>query len=241
MSQDRDEPEKKTYGDDDVGEIDRQETMKSRLETEDDYTEESLYSLICLTIRSILSPDSKSDDASPSLLQRIKNSVAKNGPKLREASVRTSQEILQWSRGGNSLRALLVITMGTLLLMTTMACLVFTLFFVAATVNAIIVSLLVSLAVAGGFLALFFFSLTAIYIGALSVVVFFISTATISAVVSVLIASGWIGFFYVVWLGTRGSYRLVKQSVSVMGSAVSGNGFSRLRQQEHEVNIESST
>ncbi|CAL5331947.1 unnamed protein product [Camellia sinensis] len=46
---------------------------------------------------------------------------------------------------------------------------VFMLFFLAAAVNAIIISLLVSLAAAGGFLGLFFACVTTIYIGALSV------------------------------------------------------------------------
>jgi len=64
------------------------------------------------------------------------------------------------------------------------------LFFLAATFNAIVISLLMSLAAAGGFLALFFAFLTAIYIGALSVAVFVISTATISATVAVLIVTG---------------------------------------------------
>ncbi|KAF2570262.1 hypothetical protein F2Q70_00006026 [Brassica cretica] len=150
------------------------------------------------------------------------------GVYLLKASRKTSREILRWTRQGSPLRALLVITMGTIALLTTMALVVFALFFVAATANAIIISLLVSLAVAGGFLALFFLSLTAIYIGALSVAAFVISTATVSAVVCVLIASGWIGFFYAVWLGARGTLRLVKQ---VMGLAISGNGFNR------EVNI----
>lgn len=80
--------------------------------------------------------------------------------------------------------------MGTIGLVTTMALVVFALFFVAATFNAIIISLLVSLAAAGGFLALFFLSLAGIYIGALSVAAFVVSTVTISAVVSVLFASG---------------------------------------------------
>lgn len=80
--------------------------------------------------------------------------------------------------------------MGTIALLTTMALVVFTLFFVAATANAIIISLLFSLAVAGGFLSIFFLSLTATYIGALSVSAFVISTATVSAVVSILFASG---------------------------------------------------
>ncbi|KAL1213067.1 hypothetical protein V5N11_001071 [Cardamine amara subsp. amara] len=232
MAQDHDETEKKTYadvvgGDDDVGEILNGGTMNGQLkpdykDKEEDEDSNSLYSLICLTIGSILFPDSKTGDtSSSSLLQRIRNSVAENGPKLRKASRRTGNEILLWTRGGSPLRSLLVITIGTIVLLTTMALVVFTLFFVAATANAIIVSLLISLAVAGGFLALFFLCLTGIYIGALSVAAFFISTATISAVVCILIASGWIGFFYVVWLGTRGSVRLAKQSVSVVGSAIS--------------------
>jgi hypothetical protein len=64
------------------------------------------------------------------------------------------------------------------------------LFFVAATFNAIVISLLVSLAAAGGFLALFFTCVTFIYIGALSVAAFVISSATISAIIAALIATG---------------------------------------------------
>ncbi|CAL9230536.1 unnamed protein product [Arabidopsis halleri] len=249
MTQDHDETENKTYADvvggDDVGEIVNGGTKNGyrkpdSVEKEEDEDLRSLYSLICLTIGSILFPDSKTGDASPSFLERVRNSVTENGPKLREASERTGREILLWTRRGSYLRALLVITMGTIVLLTTMALVVFTLFFVAATANAIIISLMISLAVAGGFLALFFLCLTGVYIGALSVAAFVISTATISAVVSVLIASGWIGFFYVVWLGTRGSLRLAKQSVSVVGSAISGNTFSRHQHQDREVNIESS-
>ncbi|KAG2333796.1 hypothetical protein Bca4012_016579 [Brassica carinata] len=231
MSQDHGETEKKSYpvggdGGDDVGEVE---------EEEDEDDSESLYSLLCITIGSILFPDPKTGDASSSssLLQRMRNSVAENGPKLREASRKTSRDILQWTRQGSPLRALLVITMGTIGLLTTIAMIVFALFFVAATTNAIIVSLLVSLAVAGGFLSLFFLSLTATYFGALSVAAFVISTATVSAVVSILFASGWIGFFYVVWLGARGSLRLAKQSV--MGLAISGNSFGLHQDKDREV------
>ncbi|KAJ4912175.1 Uncharacterized protein Rs2_06796 [Raphanus sativus] len=250
MSQDHDETEKKSYADvaggdgDDAGETVNGETMDGRLKTDyvevvEDDDSESLYSLLCITIGSILFPDSKTGYASSSsLLQRIRNSFAENGPKLREASRKTSREVLQWTRRGSPLRALLVITIGTIVLVTTMALVVFTLFFVAATFNAIIISLLVSLAAAGGFLALFFLSLAGIYIGALSVAAFVISTVTVSAVVCVLIASGWIGFFYAVWLGARGSLRLAKQSLSVMG----GNTFSRHHQHKgREVSIESSS
>ena len=87
-------------------------------------------------------------------------------------------------------KLLVLLQMGTIVILTTLALVVFTLFFVAATANAIIISLLVSLAVAGGFLSRFSLSLSATYIGALSVAAFVISTVTVSAVVSILFASG---------------------------------------------------
>ncbi|KAF8081048.1 hypothetical protein N665_0908s0005 [Sinapis alba] len=249
MSQDHGETEKKSHpvggcgGGDDAGEVFINGGKTEVEEGEDD--SESLYSLLCITIGSILFPDPKTGDASSSssLFQRIRNSISENGPKLREASRKTSREILRWTRRGSPLRALLVITMGTIAFLTTLGLVVFTLLFVAATANAIIISLLGSLAVAGGFLSLFFLSLTATYIGSLSVAAFVISTATVSAVVSILFASGWIGFFYVVWLGARGSLRLAKQTVaSVMGFGVSGNSFSLHQDKNREVvSIESSS
>ncbi|KAL7194652.1 hypothetical protein ACSBR1_034977 [Camellia fascicularis] len=105
-----------------------------------------------------------------------------------------------------------LLQVGTIGLLALTGLVVFTLFFLAATVNAIIISLLVSLAAAGGFLALFFACVMAIYIGALSVAVFVISTATISAIVAVLIATSWIGFFWTVWLATKKSVGLAKHS-----------------------------
>ena len=83
-----------------------------------------------------------------------------------------------------------VLQVGTITLLALTGLLVFTLFFLAATVNAIVISLLVSLAAAGGFLALFFTCVTFIYIGALSVAVFVISSTTISAIIAALIATG---------------------------------------------------
>ncbi|CBI28637.3 unnamed protein product, partial [Vitis vinifera] len=105
---------------------------------------------------------------------------------------------MHWTRRGSALRALLVISVGTITLLALTGLLVFMLFFLAATFNAIVISLLMSLAAAGGFLALFFACITAIYIGALSVAVVVISTATISAIIAVLITTGWIGFFWTV-------------------------------------------
>ncbi|XP_010549864.1 PREDICTED: uncharacterized protein LOC104820912 [Tarenaya hassleriana] len=195
--------------------------------------QKSLYSVLCRTIGSILFSDPKSPTP---LLQRIRNSLADNGEDLREASRKTAHEILLWTRRGSPLRALLVVSIGTILLLTATGLLVFMLFFLAATANAIIISLLVSLAAAGGFLAIFFVCVTAIYIGALSIAAFVISVATISAVVSVLIASGWIGFFWAMWLTATGGMRMAKQSLSVMGSAISANSLTRHRH-EREVKV----
>ncbi|XVF71043.1 hypothetical protein PTKIN_Ptkin12aG0003100 [Pterospermum kingtungense] len=176
------------------------------------------------------------DEPSTRLLQRIKISVSENGPRLGEASRNTGLAVLNWTRRGSPLRALLVISVGTIALLTLTGLLVFMLFFLAATVNAIIISLLISLAAAGGFLAFFFVCVTAIYIGALSVATFVISIATLSAIVAAIVATGWVGFFWVVWLGTKKSVDLAKHSLSMTGSAISAYSSSRhVRRYKKEV------
>ncbi|XVF20492.1 hypothetical protein REPUB_Repub12eG0005100 [Reevesia pubescens] len=186
------------------------------------HREESLYGVLHRLISMIIFPD-----ASTPLIQRIKISVSENGPRLGEASRNTGHTLLLWTRRGSPLRALLVISVGTITLLTLTGLLVFMLFFLAATVNAIIISLLISLAAAGGFLALFFACVTAIYIGALSVAAFVISTATISAIIAVMVATGWVGFFWAVWFGTKKSVGLAKHSLSMTGSALSAYSSGR--------------
>lgn len=83
-----------------------------------------------------------------------------------------------------------LLQVGTIALLSMTGVIVFMLFFLAATFNAIVISLLMSLAAAGGFLALFFAVLTAIYIGALSVAIVVISTAMFSATVAILVVTG---------------------------------------------------
>ncbi|XP_027368485.1 uncharacterized protein LOC113874460 [Abrus precatorius] len=141
-------------------------------------------------------------------------------PLIPQSSRNSARHLLLWSRQGSPLRFLLLISVGTIALVALAGLLAFMIFFVAATINAIFVSLLISLAVAGGFLALFFAFVTAIYIGALSVTVFVISTVTFWAVVAILITTGWIGFFYSGWLVARKSLGFAKQSLSVTGSAI---------------------
>ncbi|KAM3301388.1 hypothetical protein P3S67_015890 [Capsicum chacoense] len=79
--------------------------------------------------------------------------------------------------------------MGMIALLSLTGLLVFMVFFIVATVNAIVISLPMLLAAVGGFLALFFAVLTTIYIGALSVDVFIISTTTTIAIFVVIVAT----------------------------------------------------
>ncbi|KGN51068.1 uncharacterized protein LOC101212066 [Cucumis sativus] len=167
------------------------------------------------------------DEIKGSLFHRVKVSVTDNGPAVAQACRNFGRDVLSWTRRGSPLRALLVISVGTIVLLAMTGSLIFLFFFLAATLNAIIISLLVSLAAVGGFLALFFACVTAIYVGALGVALFVISTATISAIVAVVIAAGWIGFFCMVWLAIRKSFGLAKRSVSASNSAISAFSYAR--------------
>ncbi|KAI9159977.1 hypothetical protein LWI28_003925 [Acer negundo] len=199
-----------------------------------DRRDEMLYNVLHRLISTILFPDQDSAAASAPLLNRVKISVSENGPRLREASRSTGRNVLVWIRRGSPLRAVLVISVGTVTLLTLTGLLLFMIFFVAATVNAIVISLLVSLAAAGGFLALFFACVTAVYIVALSVAAFVISTATISAIFAAIVATGWIGFFCVIWLATKTSFGLAKQSLSMTGSALSAYSSARHARNHNE-------
>ncbi|XP_068303060.1 uncharacterized protein [Pyrus communis] len=189
--------------------------------------EETLYSVFHRLIIEILFPGSTSAGAAAPLFHRIKTSLAKNVPLLREASRNSGRNVLLWTRRGSPLRALLVISVGTITAVALTGLLVFMLFFVAATFNAVVISLLLSLAAAGGFLAIFFACVTAIYIGALSVAVFVISATTITAMGAVLLTTGWIGFFWIVLLATKKSLGLAKKSFDATGSALAAYSYTR--------------
>ncbi|XP_045787016.1 uncharacterized protein LOC123882242 [Trifolium pratense] len=187
-------------------------------------TSQTLPQVLNRLVSAILFPEPANDN---SLLHRIKISVADNTPLLPEASKNSANDVIIWTRRGSPLRALLVISVGTVSFVSLTGLLVFTLFFLAATINAIVISLLMSLAAAGGFLALFFVCATAIYIGSLSIAIFVISVTTFWTIVAILIISGWIGFFYTVWLITRKSFGFAKHSLSVTGSAITSYSTSR--------------
>ncbi|XP_027336260.1 uncharacterized protein LOC113850093 isoform X2 [Abrus precatorius] len=167
--------------------VEEEEEEEEKLKQNKGTVKETLPEVLNRIASSILFPEPA--DAG-SLLRRIKVSVADNAPLIPEASRNSASNVLLWTRRGSPFRALLVISVGTVTFVALTGLLVFLLFFVAATINAILISLLMSLAAAGGFLALFFAFVTAIYIGALSVAIFAISVATFWTIVAVLIITG---------------------------------------------------
>jgi hypothetical protein len=79
---------------------------------------------------------------------------------------------------------------GTITLTALTGLLILMSFLLVGTANTIIVSVLMSLAAARGFLALFFACLVAVYVGAVSIATFAISTTVITSIAGVLIATG---------------------------------------------------
>jgi len=161
------------------------------------------------------------------LLRRLRAASCDAAPRLRGASRNSARDLLEWTRRGSGLRAILVISVGTITLIALTGLLTFMFFLLVATANAIIVSVLMSLAAAGGFLAIFFACLVAVYIGAVSVAIFVISATVISAVVGILVATGWVGFFWMIWFTARKSMVLTKHSFGMTSSAIQSYSASR--------------
>ncbi|KAG2583976.1 uncharacterized protein LOC120712385 [Panicum virgatum] len=161
------------------------------------------------------------------LLGRLRAASCEAAPRLRGASRNSARDLLEWTRRGSGLRAILVISVGTITLIALTGLLIFMFFLLVATANAVIVSVLMSLAAAGGFLAIFFACVVAVYVGAVSVAVFAISATVISAIVGVMIATGWVGFFWMIWFAARKSMDLTKHSIGVTSSAIQSYSASR--------------
>ncbi|XP_068658915.1 uncharacterized protein [Aristolochia californica] len=211
------------------GESEDQNPLR-RVEIEEMEGEETLYGALRRLVSKIIFPDPNAAGSSSSIFQRIKTSVNENGSYVREGSRNSTRKLLLWTRRGRPLRPLLVISVGTITSLALTGLLVFMLFFLAATANAIIISALISLAAAGGFLALFLACIASIYVAAMSVAFFVISTATVSTIIVVLIATGWVGFFCAVWVAARKSVEFTKHSLSVTGSALSTYSAARYSQ-----------
>lgn len=146
---------------------------------------------------------------------RTKESLREKSPQLKDALRHTSSEIVRWMHKGGPWRAFLVSTVGTVLLLALAGFFTFMLFFLAATVSAIAIGFLASVASVGAFTALFFTSLIAIYIGALVVAVLTISTITFFCICAALTAAGWIAFLWVLWQGLKKGVDICKASCLV--------------------------
>eukprot|EP00252_Welwitschia_mirabilis_P013286 TRINITY_DN29289_c0_g1_i1.p1 TRINITY_DN29289_c0_g1~~TRINITY_DN29289_c0_g1_i1.p1 ORF type:complete len:237 (+),score=33.42 TRINITY_DN29289_c0_g1_i1:209-919(+) len=154
------------------------------------------------------------------LIARTKKAFAKNVPLIKLAAKRSSDDLIRWTRSGSAWRALLVISVGTILLLALTGLGAFMLFFLAATTNAIIVSLLMSLAAVGTFMALFFTCVTAVYVSALSIAAFAISVATLVTMSAVAVAAGWIGFFWLLWQAIQKAGYTARNSFMFTASAL---------------------
>ncbi|KAI3855802.1 hypothetical protein MKX03_014797 [Papaver bracteatum] len=203
------------------------QTPKEEKKFSDKEEETTLYTLFHSLFTQIFFPDNNDGTSIPLLLKRTKKSVCRNAPYLRQATKNSTNNLLLWTRQGSPFRALLVISAGTITFLSLTGFLVFMLFFVGATINAVIISLFISLAAAGGFLAIFFACITAVYIGALSVALVVISTATITTVIAVLITTGWLIFFYALWWVAKKTISFAERSLNITSSALSAYSAGR--------------
>ncbi|KAI9071695.1 hypothetical protein K1719_046343 [Acacia pycnantha] len=180
---------------------------------------ETLYEILHHVVSEIFVADQGYNRAP--LLHRIKTSVSQYAPRIHKASMNTAQDVLLWTRQGSPLRALFVIFKNDIrIAYSTTRGGMMTLITLGVTFHAIVISLFVLLAIAGGFLALLFACVTVIYIGALSIAIFAICTVTFWASVAILTAAGWIGFLCTLWLVTSKSYELGRQFLTVTSSAI---------------------
>lgn len=152
---------------------------------------------------------------STSFIHRTRESLWEKSAQIHKALRQASFELVVWMQKGGPWRTFLVSTVAIVLLLGFAGLGTFMLFFLAVTLNAVAVGFLASIASVGAFTALFFSSLTAIYIGALVMAVFVISTITFFCICAALTAAGWIAFLWVVWQGLKKGTDLLKGFLGV--------------------------
>ncbi|XBI81123.1 hypothetical protein VPH35_090107 [Triticum aestivum] len=121
----------------------------------------------------------------------------------RQTTEDAAHRLVAWTRDSGSVRALLVVSVGSVASVPLTVLLVFTFLLAAATTTAIVTSIVMSLAAAGGFMSVLFAFAAAMYIGAVSVAVLVISAMTVATVVAITIASGWVAFFWILWFSAK--------------------------------------
>lgn len=180
---------------------------------------EGLHGLLRRLMAAIFFPASASPPTP--LMRRFKSAVSDLAPLFPPAAQNTAAAVLAWVRAGSLFRALVVASVGMITLVALTGLLLTGLFFLAATANFIIICFLISLALLGGTVAFFIVCVTAVYIGVLSVATFVISAVAVSIIISVLTATGCVGFFWVAWMMWKKTILLGKQSLDMTSAMLS--------------------
>jgi hypothetical protein len=165
--------------------------------------------------------DSLRNGGKQSWVERTQDLVRAKGPRLNKAIGHASGNVMIWMNQGGFWRKLLVSSVGLVLLIALTGFIVFSLFLLIATANAVVVGLLMSASAVGAFTACFFTALTLIYVGVLTAAAFAIGTATVVCAGAVLFVTGWIAFAWVVWQGVKSSMHIAKNSLALTGEAIS--------------------
>eukprot|EP00246_Nothoceros_aenigmaticus_P004826 TRINITY_DN16538_c0_g1_i1.p1 TRINITY_DN16538_c0_g1~~TRINITY_DN16538_c0_g1_i1.p1 ORF type:complete len:221 (-),score=15.02 TRINITY_DN16538_c0_g1_i1:222-884(-) len=148
------------------------------------------------------------------LLTRTRSALASKVPRFKRAVKDSSSDLVHWMRQGGPWRSFLVTVVGLITLAALTGLTVFTIFFLIATANLIIVSFIISVAAVGALVASFFISLAVIYVGAVSIAAFVISTITFLSIVCILFASGTVGVLWLMWQGVHRVFRMVSPILS---------------------------
>jgi hypothetical protein len=155
------------------------------------------------------------------LIHRTRRAFMEKGPILKEVLGDLAGDLVSWVHRAGPWQGALVIVVGSILLLALTGLGVFMLFFLAATIYAITIGLLLSLVTVGGFMAILFTCLAVFYVGALASAAFVISTTTLLTIAAIVVASGSVAFFWLVWQGTRKSLNITKDSLVVTLAALS--------------------
>lgn len=155
------------------------------------------------------------------LIQRTRHAFVEKGPILKEVLCDLAGDLVRWVQCGGPWQGALVIVVGLILLLALTVFGVFMLFFLAATIYAITIGLLLSLATVVGFMAIVFTCLAVFYVGALASAAFVISITTLLTIAAVVVASGSVAFVWFVWQSARKSLNMAKDSLVITSSALS--------------------
>lgn len=155
------------------------------------------------------------------LIHRTRRAFVRKVPILKEVLGDLARDLVRWVHRGGPWLGALVIVVGSILLLALTGLGLFMLFFLAATIYAIIIGLLLSLAIVGGFMAIVFTCLAVFYFGALASAAFVISTTTLLTIAAIVVASGSVACFWFVLQGARKSLNVAKDSLAVTSSALS--------------------